>query len=263
MSSKSRGCLVPLTPGRRLVAELMHHASQVPSVPLARTCRVAALASARQHATPTPSWTALFLRAYSLVARDTAELRRAWVPFPWARLYEHPHSVAAVLIEREVDGEPMVLGAKVRAPEDQSLEAIDAHLRRCRTAPPRNITAFRQLIRLARLPWPLNRLFLWKTLSTSGFSRASRLGTFVVSSLGNFGVEQMHPLTPLTTYLTFGTIQADGEVTLKVIYDHRVMDGRCVARVLSDMEDVLNGALLEEVRGLRMSQGVRVARCAA
>ena len=237
-----------MTPGRRLVAELMHQASQVPSAPLARTCCVAALASARQQAIPTPSWTALFLRAYALVARDLAELRRAWVPFPWARLYEHPHSVAAVVIEREVDGEPMVLGAKVPHPENQSLEAIDAHLRYCRTAPPRNITAFRQLIRLARLPWPLGRFFLWKTLSTSGFTRASRLGTFVVSSLGHFGVEQMHPLTPLTSYFTFGPIQPDGAVTLKVIYDHRVMDGRCVARVLSDMEDALNGVLLEEVR---------------
>ena len=160
---------------------------------------------------------------------------------PLARIYEHPYSVAAVLIEREVDGESMVLGAKIRGPEEQSLEAIDAHLRRCRMSRPECITAFRQLMRLARLPWPLNRFFLWKTLALSGFTRAKRLGTFVVSSMGHFGVEQMHPLTPLTTYFTYGPVLPDGTVTLKVIYDHRVMDGRCVARVLRDMEEVLNG----------------------
>jgi pyruvate/2-oxoglutarate dehydrogenase complex dihydrolipoamide acyltransferase (E2) component len=76
------------------------------------------------------------------------------------------------------------------------------------------------------------------------------MGTFVISSLGNYGVEQMHPLTALTTYFTFGPISPAGEVTLKVIYDHRVMDGRAVARVLVRLEEVLNGAVLDELRGL-------------
>jgi hypothetical protein len=60
----------------------------------------------------------------------------------------------------------------------------------------------------------------------------------------------MHPLTALTTYFTYGPISADGTVTLKVIYDHRVMDGRTVARILVRLEEVLRGAILDEVRGL-------------
>ena len=67
------------------------------------------------------------------------------------------------------------------------------------------------------------------TLNLSGFKRAKRLGTFTISSLGNLGVEQHHPISPLTTYLTFGPISASGEVNVKIIYDHRVMDGRTVA----------------------------------
>ena len=255
MSRKSRGKLIPMPPGRRLVAELMHHASKVPSIPLARTCRIPDLVEARQQSEPAPSWMAIFIRAYALVARDIPELRRAWVPFPWPRLYEHPVSVAAVLIEREVLGESMVLGAKIRSPEEQSLQAIEGHLARYRETPVEKITAFRQLIRLAGLPWPLNRFFLWRILSLSGFTRASRLGTFVISSLGNFGVEQIHPLTPLTTYFTFGPIQANGSVILKCIYDHRVMDGRCVARVLAGLEEILNGPLVEEVLDISGEQG--------
>ena len=38
-------------------------------------------------------------------------------------------------------------------------------------------------------------------------------------------------------------------MTLKVIYDHRVMDGRTVARILVRLEEVLQGAILDEVRG--------------
>ena len=140
--------------------------------------------------------------------------------------------------------------AKIRSPEDTPLGTIDGHLERYRSTPVEKVTAFRQLLRLARLPLPLRRFFFWRVLSVSGHRRACRLGTFVISSLGNFGVEQMHPLTALTTYFTYGPIQPDGSVTLKVIYDHRVMDGRTVARILVRLDEVLNGAILDEVRGL-------------
>ena len=193
---------------------------------------------------------AIFLKAYALVGLDIPELRRAWIPFPYVRLYEHPTSEAAVLVEREYEGEAMVLGAKIRNPEEASLAKIDGHLKEFREMPVLQVSAFRQLLRLASLPLLLRRFFFWRALATSGHRRASRLGTFVISSLGNYGVEQMHPLTALTTYFTFGPIQPDGSLTLKVIYDHRVMDGRTVARILVRLEEVLNGAILDEVRGL-------------
>jgi len=55
----------------------------------------------------------------------------------------------------------------------------------------------------------------------------------------------------LTTYCTYGPISDAGEVFVKVIYDHRVMDGRCVARCLEDLEDVLHTEILAELRSLR------------
>jgi hypothetical protein len=245
-----RGKVIPMHVGRRLVAELMHHARKVPSIPLARTCKIPAVAAARSLAVPTPSWTAIFMKAYGLVGQDVPELRRAWIPFPYPRIYEHPISECGVLMEREVQGEPVVLGVKIRGPELNPLAAIDEHLKTFREAPVEKVSAFRQLLRLARLPWPLRRWFLWRVLSLCGHRRARRMGTFLISSLGNYGVEQMHPLTALTTYFTFGPVSPAGEVTLKVIYDHRVMDGRAVARVLVRLEEVLNGALLDELRGL-------------
>ena len=58
----------------------------------------------------------------------------------------------------------------------------------------------------------------------------------------------MHPISPLTTTLTFGPISAEGNVVIKLIYDHRVLDGAYIARRLSDIETVLNGVILDELR---------------
>lgn len=250
MSSKARGTSLPVTLGRRLVAELLHHAKQVPSLPLSRGCRLPMLAAARSQVRPSVSWVAIFARAYGLVSQEIPELRRAWIPFPYARLYEHPSSECAVLLEREWKDELIVVGAKIRGPEHCTVREIDGHLRYYKETPMWDVSPFRQLIRLGMLPGFLRRFFLWKNLNVSGYKRASKLGTFMISSLGNFGVEQHHPLTPLTTYFTFGPIAPDGSVTLKIIYDHRVLDGRHVARALVRLEEILNTTLLAEVRSL-------------
>lgn len=244
------GKTVPLTVGRKLVHEILHHARKVPSLPLARTCQIAPVVMARRQALPAPSWVAIFMRAYGLVARQHPELRRAWIPFPWARLYEHPHSECAVLIEREWQGEPTVLVGRIHAPESTPLSVIDEHLRQYQTEDVWSVSPFRQFLRLGKLPWLLRRLAFSTSLYFSGFKRAKRFGTFTLSSLGNLGIEQIHPLTPLTTYLTFGPISPTGEVVVKLIYDHRVMDGRHVARALQDLETILNTDIVAELRGI-------------
>ena len=55
----------------------------------------------------------------------------------------------------------------------------------------------------------------------------------MVSSLGQFGVEQVFSPMCLTSYLTFGPVAANGDVTVRVVYDHRAMDGREMARASS------------------------------
>lgn len=251
MSDQPAGKSVPLSIGRKLVHEILHHARKVPSLPLARTCRIADVVAARQQVSPSPSWVAIFMRAYALVSRGHPELRRAWIPYPWARLYEHPHSECAVLIEREWQDEPTVLVGRVHAPECAPLDVLDDHLRCFQTADVWSVSPFRQLLRLGKLPWVLRRLAFSSSLYFSGFKRAKRFGTFTLSSLGNLGIEQIHPLTPLTTYLTFGPISPAGEVVVKVVYDHRVMDGRHVARALQALETTLNTDIVAELRAAR------------
>ena len=42
---------------------------------------------------------------------------------------------------------------------------------------------------------------------------------------------------------------------MRIIYDHRVMDGATIARALGRMEELLNSVILEEVRSLAMLDG--------
>jgi hypothetical protein len=234
-----------------MVLEWMHHARRVPSLPLARELDLGGLPDARRQ-TPTPlSWVTLFAKAYALVARNHPGLRRALIPWPRPHLYEHPISEAAFLVERHWQGEHVVLGAKVRGPEHLPLSDLDARLRRFRDAAVLEVSAFRQVLRLGRLPGLLRRFILWQSLYLSGYKRAKRLGTFMISSLGNLGVEQYHPLSPLTTYLTFGPIGPNGRVVAKIVYDHRVLDGREVARCLVDLEQVLRTDIVAELHQAR------------
>lgn len=235
-----------LSPTRKMVCEILHHGRKVPALPLSKVMRLGELAEARR-AGARVSWTAIFMRAYALVAQQHAELRRAYLPWPRPRLYEHPSSTCAVILEREHQGESAVLGARIRCPEAQDLCALDEHLRRLRQAPIEEISCFRQWLRIGRLPGFVRRFLFWSTLNLSGAKRAKRLGTFAISSLGNLGIEQHHPVSPLTTYLTFGPISRRGRVNVKIIYDHRVMDGRTIARSLVELEHVLTTRLLDEL----------------
>jgi hypothetical protein len=228
----------------------LHFASKVPAVVVQRQMRLPALVRARQEAVLRVSWCAIFTRAYALVAREFPELRRAYLPVPWPHFYEHPASIASVTIERDYRGERAVFFGHLRAPEGQSLTQLDGYLRDYQQEPVESFGLFRRLIAVSRLPMLLRRLLWWVGLNASGNKRARRMGTFGVSVYSQLGAESLNHLTPLTTALNYGVIGPDGSVTVRIIYDHRVMDGATVARVLARLEDVLTTRLLSELRSL-------------
>ncbi len=246
-----RGRKIATSAARLVAMELLHHAQKVPSLPTARLLDISRLVEARRDALPRITWMAVFIRAYALVAEKNPVLRRALIPYPRPHFYEHPFTSPAVLVERELDGEPVVLAAKLRRPEGMDLATIAGHLRRFQEAAVREVSDFRQVLRLGALPWAVRRFAFWSTLYLSGATRARRFGTCMVSSLGKYGARQIHPITPLTTYFTVGPVGADGHVEARIIYDHRVTDDGPIARCLCQVEEVLNGPLLAELRGMR------------
>jgi hypothetical protein len=242
------GRSLPLTAPRRLICDLLHFAHKIPTVPVQRRIDVAALAEARARRPDRPGWCAIMTKAYALVAARVPELRRAYLPWPRPRLYEHPVSVASVAVERTYGGEPAVFFAHLRGPEHEPLAELDRRLRHHREAPVDSVGAFRRALRVSRLPRPLRRLAWRVGLHWSGATRARYLGTFGVSVYSALGAESLHPLSPLTTTLNYGVIRGDGRVTVRVVYDHRVLDGATVARALGLLQEVLGGELLGEVR---------------
>ncbi len=243
-----QGRTLPLTEPRRFIGDLAHFARQVPSVPVARTMDLSALIGPRLEHPARPSWAVVFMKAYACVAAAHAPLRRCLLTVPTARLYEHPQSHCALALEREFNGEHGIFVGLFRAPDRQSLVELDQALRFYKHEPVESIGFFRQELRVCRAPLPIRRLLWWSTLNISGVKRAKRFGTFGLSSYGSLGAEQLHPISPLSTTLTYGPIDDEGRVCVKIIYDHRVLDGAYVARRLADLEHTLQSAIHDELR---------------
>jgi hypothetical protein len=250
------GRTLPLSLPRRVIDDLMHASRHVPLVPMERCMDVAAVAAARRAATPRPSWCALFTKAFGFVAAARPQLRRAYLAFPWSRLYEHPVNVASVAVEACYGGEEAVFFAQVQSPERQSLTDLDAYLRRCKEQPVERMGLSRRALRISRLPRPVRHLLWWLALQTSGPLRVRHCGTFGVSVTAGQGASTLALRSPLTATLHYGVLGAGGALEVRLTFDHRVLDGANVARALGDLERVLHSEILTELRSL---PAVRIA----
>ncbi|CAN7626361.1 MULTISPECIES: hypothetical protein [Ensifer] len=250
-----RGRAIKLSVPRRLVCDLMRFSIGVPRVTVQRQMNLDPLQRARIAQTSRPSWTVLFLKGYALLCRETPEFRRAYVKLPRPQLYEYPESVASIAHEREHDGERVVLLSKIKSPERLPIPELAALIDAVRSRPVAEIKEFRRALKIARMPGPIRWLLMWLGLNL-GSRRAHYFGTFQLSVYSGLGAESLNPLTPLTTLFNYGPIAADGTVTVRIHYDHRVMDGANVARALERFEAILNGDVAQEVLGLSQDEAV-------
>ena len=244
-----RGRRIKLSIQRRMVIDLLYFARAVPTVPVQKHMSVGALVAARAACQDRPRWTAIFVKAFALVAEEVPELRRAYVKIPWPHLYEYPTSKASIIIERDYHGEPALCPISVKDPASQPLRALGELLEHASTVPLENLKDFQRWKRLTRMPRPLRRLLWWIALNI-GRQRGNFFGTFGVSVYSALNAESLHPLSPLTALVNYGVIDRKGDVTARIMYDHRVMDGATIARALQRMEEILNTVVLEEVRSL-------------
>ncbi len=244
-----RGRAIPLSPARTLIADLSWMARRVPiGVIKCRVDLAAVIAARRAMPAPRIPFTAMTAKAFAIVARDIPELRRTYAPFPRAHLYEVGVSVASIMIERDIDGERAVIPVRVRDPASLSLREIAALLDNARRGEVAESAHLAKLMRISRLPLPLRRL-LWLWGFNSGRQRPNYFGTFGVSVLGHLGAEIVRPVSPLTSFVSYGPFDSEGRADMSIAFDHRVMDGALIVEAICEIEAVLNGPIRDELSG--------------
>ena len=252
-----RGRRIPLSRARRLVIDFLHFAAAIPTVPVQRRVHLRPVIDARAALLDRPPWSAIFTKAFAVVSAEFPELRRAFVKLPWHHLYEYPKPVAASP-SSAFDGDKAVLCARIKDPGSLSLAEITRRVRSFCERPIGEIKDFRRALRMCRYPRFARRALWWLGLNHPLY-RIRHFGTFGVSVYSALGAESLHPLSPLTTILNYGVFTEDGDVDVRVVYDHRVMDGAIVARALARLEEVLTGPIMDELRSMSEIKASRAA----
>jgi hypothetical protein len=257
MNSKSRYRPVPLH--RRWINDIIHFGKKGHVAGCAWRINLAPALAARAAREPAIGWTAMWIKALALVSRRHPELRTAYLPFPWARLYLHPDCVCTVAIERTWQGYSAVFFEQIRQPDTIALTDLDALLRRLKQEPVESFGSFRRMIRFARPPVLVRRLIWSAVLYWSGALRAKYMGTCVLNPFPTGG-SVIQSTTPISFLVYFGLVQSNGDTEVQVLFDHRVMDGIDAYRFLRSIEATLNREIVAELKqGARAPQAVITA----
>jgi hypothetical protein len=229
---------------------MMDFSREIPLIPFERRMQLAELVAARNCCSIKPSWCGIFTKALAIVGQRIPVFRRAYLKFPRPRLYEHPYSVACVVIERDVLGDLGVIFCLIRKPHELPLTEIDGRILMYQKDPLNKHGTTRKIVRVSKLPRWLRHLGWWYQLNCDGTIRAYNSGTYGVSVTAGHGATALSLETPLTSTLHYGIFEADGSLACRMTFDHRVMDGGDMARILVELESVLRTEMLAEVKSL-------------
>jgi hypothetical protein len=249
MSPERRYQPVPLH--RRWMHDIIHNGKKAHVMGCSWRINIAPLVAARGSRLPPAGWTAIWMKALALVGRRRPELRTLYMPLPWARLYVHPEIVCTVAIERTWQDAAAVFFEQVAAPDRRPLAKLDEMLRQLKQQPVESVGSFRRLIRFARLPVLLRRLIWSLALGWSGPFRMDHFGSAALNPFP-VGGHITQSAMPVSFMLYFGLIEANGDADIQVFYDHRVMDGVDVYRIVRDLEATINRDIAAEIKDGRV-----------
>jgi len=167
-----------------------------------------------------------------------------------------------VAISRIAYGEECVLPQRVAEPDGLPLGDIDALIRHAKEAPVGEVPMFRKIMLATRLPQPLRRL-AWLCGVNFGRQRGNYFGSFVVTGVAAFGGGELHALSPGPYILSYGVVEPDQSIGVVIRWDHRVTDAALIARTMTRLEQVLNGEISAELRGLRHGSEPKPVRAVA
>jgi hypothetical protein len=252
MGSPPIGRRIRLSIARRMVADFMWAVSDIGRVSVTRPVAFRDLMTAREELGAAPSWTAIFVKGFALVAAEIPELRRVYLRLPWPHLYEYTDSTVGILHERWIMGDLGLLPLRFHKPDAIPIGELSEIIRRAVAAPLEGSRFHRKLVALARIPLLARRLILVLCLNVPRLRR--EIGTYGVSSAARWRTDLGTSRTPQPCLLSYGPADADGNVVVRLTFDHRVFDGALAGRALARLEEILNTSILEELRHVAKSK---------
>jgi len=235
-----------------MVADFLWAVSDVGRASVTRPVAFRDVMAAREELEAAPSWTAIFVKGFALVAAEIPELRRVYFRLPWPHLYEYAESTVCVMHERLIMGDLGLLPLRFHKPDGVPIRQLSEMIRRAAAAPLEETKFHRKLVALARLPLVARRLILGVCLNVPRLRR--EIGTYGVSSAARWRTDLGTSRTPQPCLLSYGPADGDGNVVVRLTLDHRVLDGALAGRALARLDEILNSSILKELRDLARSE---------
>lgn len=233
---------------RHMVSLLLDEHMKMPICGHDRVVDLSTLATVRRESSARVAWPVLFMKAYSIVGAANPVLRQWHQKFPIPHVGESPDVVAMVAVTREYLDQEWLFFGRFDRPEQQSLVDLQTRLDQYQQHPVE--IAFRTQARFSIYPRWLRKAVFWGKLNLSGNRRLKRFGTFGLTTISGAGATIQMPPTANTSALTYGPMDENYRSVVTIAYDHRLMDGMTVARFLQELDDALQGPILQELQEL-------------
>jgi hypothetical protein len=252
VSSPRIGRNIKLSIARRMIADFLWAASDGGRVSVTRQVAFRDIMDVRDNLEAAPSWTAIFVKGFALIAAEMPELRRIYISVPWPHFYEYVDSTVCVMHERMIMGDLGLLPLRFHKPNAVPIQELSEMIKDAAATPLEETSLHRKLVALTHLPLLVRRLIIFVCINVPRLRR--ELGTYGVSSAARWRADLGTSRTPQPCLLSYGPADADGNVTVRLTFDHRVFDGAFAARALARLEEVLNTSILGELRDLAKSE---------
>jgi hypothetical protein len=228
------------------MTDLMIASRSLSAVGGSGTINVAAAAAARRLRAPRISWHAIWIKAVAMAAAEWPELRTGYLRYPWAHLYLHPHSVASVTVERRWNGAPALFVDPILDPAALSLAEIERRRRSLQESPIEKVGGFRRQLRISRLPWIVRRAVWHIGTQWSGWLRSRYLGTYTVTK-SHRRIKALQVFLPISFVFYWTAPDRNGDVEVRIFFDHRIIDGSSAARIIAAIERAINEGIAAEL----------------
>jgi hypothetical protein len=250
-SQPNQGTYQAFPKHRRIVLDLCRAAESVPKFSVQRDLSLEPIFQARRTAPQRIGWAALFAKAYAIVSQEVPALRQVYVSRPRPRIYQHPFSVVSITVNRfdERLGCDRLMWANIRDVESLPLTNLQNDMDDYQHGDIKQL--FRNGQRLDAMPQFLRNIVWHLLMNWMPFKKSKVVGTFSISSLATYGTTNpTHPLVT-TTSISYGPLDDDYRSSVTLQADHRVIDGAILARALVRLEEVMNTAIISELKKLQ------------